>query len=167
MSDAFSEAKQRALQDRRFECANCGICCSHKGRIQPSETNIRELCKYLHLNEWSFAIRYLQEIYDPGLDAYILAFRTNNPGDPNNGCIFHFSRFCAIYDSCRTDLCHVFPFNHFDADAGHWSPAFVSDEGTFWCRGIGHGREWSMEEIRKHKERYSNLGVGFTRHSNK
>lgn len=163
----MTEAKIRALGERHFECQNCGICCSHKGRIQPSEQNIRDLSKYLQLSEWSFAIRYLQEIYDPRLDAYILAFRTNNPHDAENGCIFHFSRFCAIYDSCRTDLCQVFPWNHFDGDAQAWNPDFVGDNGTFWCRGIGHGREWSLEEILHAKKTYSDLGVGFLRHANR
>ena len=160
-----SNSKREALSERRFECVNCGICCSHKGRIQPSEENIKELATHLRINEWSFALRYLQERYDPGMDAYVLAFRTNNPNDPNNGCVFHFSRFCAIYDSCRTDLCKVFPFNHFDADAGQWEEKFVNDRGEFWCKGVGQGRTWSIEEIRALKERYSNLGVGFTRHA--
>lgn len=162
-----SEAKQKALFERRFECQNCGICCSHKGRIQPSEKNLRSLATHLQVSEWSFAIRYLQEIYDPKMDAYILAFRTNNPHDSSNGCIFHFSRFCAVYESCRTDLCQVFPWNHFDTEAGHWMPDFVNNEGKFWCRGVGHGREWPPEEIAAQKVLYSNLGLGLPRHANK
>ena len=159
----MTEAKSMVLKDRRFECQNCGICCFHKGLIQPSEKNMHELAEYLKISEWSFAIRYLQEIYDPKLDAYILAFKTNNPHDPKNGCIFHFGRFCAIYDSCRTDLCKVFPWNHFDIKKEEWNPGFVYDNGTFWCRGIGKGREWSIDEIRQLKEKYTNLGFGFKR----
>ncbi len=160
----FSEVKKTALKERRFECQNCGICCSHKGLIQPSEENIKELAKFLQMSEWSFAIRYLQEIYDPNLDAYLLVFKTNNPLDPRNGCIFHFGNFCAIYKSCRTDLCQIFPWNHFDIDKEEWKPEFVYDDGTFWCRGIGKGREWGLEEIREMKTKYTKLGFGFKRH---
>lgn len=160
----LTEAKQHAIQNRQFECQNCGICCSHKGLIQPSESNMRELAAFLRVSEWSFAIRYLQELYDPELDAYVMAFRTNNPNDTKNGCVFHFGSFCAIYESCRTDLCYVFPFNHFDLDAGHWNPRFINDDGTSWCRGLGKGRQWSVEEIAEIKDKYTNLGVGFKRH---
>jgi Fe-S-cluster containining protein len=153
-----------ARQERRFECQNCGVCCSHRGRIQASEENIRELAKYLKMSDLSFAIRYLQEFYAPNLDAYIFAFKTNNPADPANGCVFHFESFCAIYSSCRTDLCQVFPWNHFDVDKGEWKGDFVGADGTFWCRGIGKGREWPIEEIRALKQKYSRLGFGFRRH---
>ncbi len=159
----MTEAKKNALKERGFECQNCGICCSHKGRILPSEENLRELAKFLRISEWSFAIRYLQETYDPELDAYMISFKTNNPHDPSNGCVFHFGSFCAIYASCRTDLCKVFPWNHFNVETEEWNPGFVHDDGTFWCRGIGKGREWGIQEIRELKEKYTNLGVGFRR----
>lgn len=162
--DEFTEAKQRALTDRRFECQNCGICCSHKGRIQPSEDNMRELAIFLRISEWSFAIRYLQELYDPKLDAYVMAFCTNNPHDSSNGCIFHFGSFCAIYQSCRADLCNVFPFNHFELQTEQWNPRFIDDQGRSWCRGVGQGEPWSLERIRELKQRYTELGVGFKRH---
>jgi hypothetical protein len=160
----FSPAKQAALLERRFECTGCGVCCSHKGRIQPSEKNMRELAKFLRVSEWSFAIRYLQEFYDPSLDAHLMAFRTDHPNDPENGCCFHVSTFCAIYASGRTDLCNVFPWNHFDLARGEWEHAFVNDDGSFWCRGIGKGREWPIEEIRALRDKYGELGVGFRRH---
>jgi Fe-S-cluster containining protein len=162
--EGFTPAKQAALKERRFECQNCGICCSHRGRIQASEANVRELAKHLKVSEFSFAIRYLQEFYAPNLDAYIFAFKTNYPSDSTNGCIFHFGTFCAIYATCRADLCHVFPWNHFDVDGGTWKSEFVADDGTFWCHGIGKGREWPMEEIREVKEKYKGLGFGYMRH---
>jgi len=159
-----TKAKIKSLKDRRFECQKCGICCSHKGLIGPSEENIKELAKYLQISELSFAIRYLQEIYDPKLDAYIMAFKTNNPHDPMNGCIFHFGRFCAIYNSCRADLCNAFPWNYFNLVKEEWDPRLVNDNGTFWCKGVGKGREWSIEEIRQMEEKYKNTGFGFRRH---
>jgi Fe-S-cluster containining protein len=159
-----SPAKQAALKERRFECQNCGVCCSHRGRIQASEQNVRELARFLKVSELSFAIRYLQEFYVPSLDAYIFAFKTNNPNDSSNGCIFHLGTYCTIYPSCRTDLCQVFPWNHFDAEQASWKPDFVADDGSFWCRGIGQGREWSLDEIRALKQKYTGLGFGYRRH---
>lgn len=159
----MTEARETAIKERRFQCQNCGLCCSHKGLILPNETNMQELAKFLRMSEWSFAIRYLQEIYDPKLDAYIIAFKTSNTNDPKNGCIFHFGSFCAIYSSCRTDLCQIFPWNHFNVEKSEWDPGFVRDDGTFWCHGIGQGREWGIEEIRELKAKYTNLGVGFRR----
>ncbi len=161
---AQTPAAAPARGERRFECQNCGVCCSHRGRIQASEENIRELARYLKVSEFSFAIRYLQEFYDPHLDAYIYAFKTNHPGDAVNGCVFHFESFCAIYPSCRTDLCQVFPWNHFDVDRGEWIGDFVGADGTSWCRGIGKGREWPIEEIRELKQKYGRLGFGIRRH---
>src|SRR5512135_2235449 len=90
----LTPAKQAALKERRFECQNCGICCSHRGRIQTSEQNVRELAQFLKVSELSFAIRYLQEFYAPSLDAYLFAFKTNNPSDSSNGCIFHLGTYC-------------------------------------------------------------------------
>jgi Fe-S-cluster containining protein len=162
--EELQPAKRTAMKDRRFECQSCGICCSHRGRIQPTEENVRELATFLKVSELSFAIRYLQEFYSPALDAYIFAFKSNHPDDTANGCIFHFGTFCAIYSSCRTDLCQVFPWNHFDVESEAWQSSFVGDDGTFWCRGIGKGREWSQGEIRDLKRRYSRQGFGFNRH---
>ena len=160
----MTEEQKRVLEERGSECQDCGPCCSHRGLILPSETNIREPAKHLRMSEWSFATRYLREVYDTRLDAYIMAFKTDNSQDPKNGCILHFGSFCAIYDSCRTDLCKVFSWNHFSAQDGQWEPGFADDAGKFWCRGIGKGREWTIEEIRELKEKYTNLGVGFRRY---
>lgn len=160
----MTEAQKRVLEECRFECQNCGLCCSYKRLILPSEANIRELAKHLRMPEWSFAIRCLHEVYDTKVDAYMMAFKTGNFQDPKNGCILHFGSFCAIFSSCRTDLCKVFPWDHFSAQDGQWEPGFADDAGKFWCRGIGKGREWTIEEIRELKEKYTNLGVGFRRY---
>jgi hypothetical protein len=131
-----------------------------------SEQNVHELAQYLKVSEISFAIRYLQEFYDSNLDAYVFAFKTNNPNDPTNGCIFHLGINCSIYGSCRTDLCQVFPWNYFDIEQGAWKPEFVATDGTCWCRGIGKGKEWSLEEIGQLKEKFTGIGFGFKRQLN-
>ena len=110
----MNEAKEKALKERRFECQRCGYCCSQKVLIYPSLKVIQQLAQYLHLSESAFALRYLQEVYDPERDTYAVAFKTHQANDPLTGCVFYKDRICIIYDSPRTDLCHVFPWNHFD-----------------------------------------------------
>ncbi len=153
----MNEAKKKALQERRFECQRCGYCCNQKVLIYPSLEEIQKLAQYLHLSECAFALRYLQEIYDPEKDLYAIAFKTNRANDPLTGCIFCKDRICVIYDSPRTDICHVFPWNHFDLENGQWQENFVSEEGTFWCPGIGKGHLWTLEEIKRLKEDHPNV----------
>jgi Fe-S-cluster containining protein len=155
-----AKAKEMVAKERRFECQRCETCCSYKGLIPINEKDIHELAKYLKISESSFTMRYLQEVFDPKLNACILTLKTNKHDDPKNGCIFHFGSFCAIYNSCRADLCNVFPWNHFDLKKEEWNMNFISDKGTFWCQGIGKGREWSIDEIRQLKERYTYVGMG-------
>lgn len=155
----MKEAKKNVLKDRRFECLRCGYCCSQRVVIYPSFKDIQKLSKYLNISEGSFAIRYLREIYDPQRNAYLIAFKTNHPEDPTTGCIFCQEELCTIYDSLRTDLCHLFPWNHFDLEKEEWEEDFISQDGAFWCPGIGKGPLWSLEEIRKMKKAYPNVGV--------
>jgi Fe-S-cluster containining protein len=155
----MNENKKKLLKERRFECQQCGYCCSQKVLIYPSLEEIQNLAQYLNLSEYSFALRYLQEIYDPQKDSYAIAFRTNQPNDPFTGCIFCQDKICMIHDSPRTNLCHVFPWNHFDLEKEEWEENFISEDGTFWCSGIGKGRLWTLEEIKTIKETYPNIGV--------
>jgi len=159
-------AKKNALKELRFECQKCGYCCSQRAFLYPSLKDIRKLSVYLNLSEYSFAIRYLREVYDPQAKAYVMAFQTNNPGDSGNGCIFCQDNLCLIHDSPRIDLCHVFPWNHFDLEREEWEEGFFSADGTFWCPGIGQGRLWSLEEIRNVKDAFPNVGAQIQRHYN-
>lgn len=154
----MNEIKKKALKERRFECQKCGYCCNQKVLIYPTHEEIQQLARYFNLSESAFALRYLQEIYDPDKEVYLIAFKTNQPDNPLKGCIFCQDRVCVIYDSPRTDLCHVFPWNHFDLEKGEWEESFVSENGTFWCEGIGKGPLWSLEEIKRLKEEHPNVG---------
>ncbi len=155
----MGESGKSILKERRFECQKCGYCCSQRVVIYPNLENIQRLSKYLNISECSFALRYLREIYDPKRNTYLIAFKTNYPGDPTTGCIFCQEALCSIYDSPRTDLCHLFPWNHFNLEKEGWDENFISHDGAFWCPGIGKGRLWSLEEIRKMKKAYPNVGI--------
>lgn len=162
----MQEAQKKAGQERRFECQKCGYCCSQMAFLYPSREDIQRLSAHLNLTECSFALRYLREVYDPQAKAYVIAFQTNTPSASGNGCIFCQGNLCVIYDSPRTDLCHIFPWNHLDLARGEWEENFVAHDGTFWCPGIGQGRLWSLEEIRKVKEAFPIVGARARRHYN-
>jgi len=164
--DMIQEAQKKAGKERRFECQKCGYCCSQRAFLYPSREDIKKLSAHLNLSECAFALRYLREVYDPQAKAYVMAFQTNNPGDSGPGCIFCQDNLCVIHDSPRTDLCHVFPWNHFDLEREEWEEGFFSADDTFWCPGIGQGRLWSLEEIRNVKKAFPNVGAQIQRHYN-
>lgn len=162
----MSNTKEKALLDRRFECQNCGTCCSEMATIYPSREEIQKLAEYLNISELAFAVRYLREIFDPQMNVYLLAFKSNHSGNPGNGCIFCHNKLCVIYNSPRTDLCNVFPWNHFDLETEQWEDNFFSQDGKSWCPGIGVGRDWTLDEIKKIKQKYPNVDANTKRQIN-
>lgn len=127
--------------------------------IYPSREEVQRLAEFMNISELSFAIRYLREIFDPQMNVYIVAFKTNHPGNVGSGCIFCRDKLCVIYNSSRTDLCNVFPWNHFDIEMEQWEENFLSHDGKSWCLGIGAGREWTLKEIKEIKQKYPNVGL--------
>ncbi len=145
--------------DRKFECQRCGFCCSEMAIIYPSAEEVFSLSKYLGISELSFAVRYLRELYDSQANMSSLAFRTNSSDGNGWGCIFCQDNSCAIYNSSRTEICKIFPWNHFDLDSRQWEKEFILGNGKPLCAGIGAGREWSLDEIRDIKNAYQNVGI--------
>jgi len=162
----MDNSKEKALREWRFECQHCGTCCSEMAVIYPGSEEVQKLAKYLNISVLSFAVRYLREIHDPQNNMYILAFRTNHPGNTGHGCVFYRDKSCVIYNSPRTDLCKVFPWNHFDLETKQWEENFISRDGKFWCAGIGIGRKWTLDEIRDVKQRYPCVGINIKRQLN-
>lgn len=148
--------RKEVINERRFECQKCGFCCSEMTLIFPTMEEIRNIAEYLNISEIAFALRYLQEVYDPYTDTYTTAFKTNSL-NATSGCIFCQDKLCIIYGSQRTALCNVFPWNHFNVEKGEWDENFISINGTFWCPGIGKGHLWSLEEIDNIKQKYKDL----------
>jgi hypothetical protein len=128
------------------------------GPIYPSAEEVRILAKYFGISEFSFAIRYLREVYDLPTGVYKIAFKSNSSNINGRGCIFYRNNSCAIYNSPRIEVCNAFPLNHFDLDSKQWEKDFISD-GKPFCAGIGIGREWSLDEIRDIKNAYPNVGI--------
>jgi Fe-S-cluster containining protein len=162
----MSKTREKVLLDRRFECQNCGTCCSEMTTIYPSREEVQKLSEYLNISELAFAIRYIQEIFDPQMNVYLLAFKSNHSENTGNDCIFCHNKLCAIYNSPRTDLCNVFPWNHFDLETEQWEENFLSQDGKSWCPGIGIGRKWSLDEISDLKLKYPKVGKKASRQYN-
>ena len=110
----MNKSKGRVLKERHFECRMCGHCCSQRVLIYPSLEEIQNLSRYFNISEGSFALRYLEEVYDPQKNAYAIAFKTNHPDDTLTGCIYCQDNLSAIHSSPWTNLCNLFPWNHFD-----------------------------------------------------
>ncbi len=151
--------KDSAIYDRRFKCQRCGFCCSELALIYPNVEEVRSIAKYLGVSEISFAIRYLREIYDPQTDMLKIAFKSNFPDGNGIGCVFYQNNSCVIYNSVRTDVCKVFPWNHFNLETKQWEREFIRSDGKLLCPGIGFGKEWSIDEIKNIKNLYSNVGT--------
>ncbi len=83
----MKDKRKDVINERRFECQKCGFCCLEMTLIYPSAEDIKNIAEYLNISEITFAIRYLQEIYDPYTNTYVIAFKTKFPDVPN-GCIF-------------------------------------------------------------------------------
>ncbi|MDQ1328589.1 MAG: uncharacterized protein QG641_1874 [Candidatus Poribacteria bacterium] len=162
----MGNAKEKALLNRRFECQNCGTCCSEMTTIYPSREEVQKLAEYLNISELAFAVRYLREIFDPQMNVYLLAFKSNHSVNIGNGCIFCHNKLCVIYNSSRTDLCNVFPWNHFDLETEQWEDNFLSQDDKPWCPGVGFGRDWTLDEIKEIKQKYPNVGANTKRQIN-
>jgi len=150
--------KKLAQEECRFECQKCGYCCSEKAIIYPSHEEILHIAEYMSISILAFAIRYLREIFGYQTHLYSIAFKTGKTDNSLFGCIFCRDKLCSIYNSARTDLCNVFPWNHFNIDKEKWDDNFITSDGKFWCPGIGKGREWSLDEIGHIKQTYPNFG---------
>ena len=43
--------REKASLDRKFECQNCGTCCSEMTTIYPSREEVQKLAEYLNISE--------------------------------------------------------------------------------------------------------------------
>jgi Fe-S-cluster containining protein len=125
----------------RFQCQVCGRCCTgDPGVIYVSAEEISAIAYHLGLPELEFEMNYLQRVEG----RFTIRERLN--GD----CVMlgPFSRCCKIYP-CRPKQCQAFPF---------WDLLLQSreawEEEKIRCPGIGNGRLWSLEEIRKKEFRF-------------
>lgn len=115
----------------RFECTDCGNCCTGApGIVEISVAEVETLAELLNLSVEDCAARYLE----PYEDAYRIIEK------PNGDCIF-FEERCTIY-SARPSQCRTYPFwlQNLRSKAA-WQATCKE------CPGIGLGRLYTETEI--------------------
>lgn len=112
----------------RFECAKCGGCCRQGGDLRLLPEDVEKLARHFGAGIDEIKMRYGMKSIDSEL--FFIPYNGNCPFlAADNRCELHGDAkpfFCANY----------VPF--LDRKG---SPIYKV------CRGIGHGREWSDEEI--------------------
>lgn len=117
----------------KFECVHCGECCKQKGAFRFLKSDIERISSYLGLTFNGFCDKYKitniqnQLYFMENFDCIFL--------DKNNKCIINEVKpfFCKNYIPFIDNLN---------------SPIYKI------CQGLGHGKDWTDEEI---KERYNTM----------
>jgi len=122
-------------RELRFECTQCGKCCSNRGEYAYVYVNLDEtaaLAEFLGLSLRSFKRRYTFIDED--------GWRQLNFTGEN--CVFldPETKLCQAH-AARPIQCRTFPFWPGFIEQGEWT-----DEVGSLCEGIGRGRLYSIEE---------------------
>jgi hypothetical protein len=117
----------------RFECACCGACCGgEEGHIWVTDADIERMAKLADMPVEEFRARHVK---DAGA-------RKSLKEKPDGDCVMY-EKGCRVYD-VRPAQCASWPF---------WLGNLESEET--WretaarCPGVGKGRTYSCEEIRR------------------
>ena len=114
----------------RFECAECGWCCTIPGFVWVGGMEIRRMASHLGMSHDRFGRKYLRRI----------GSRLSLTERGDGSCIF-WDRGCEVYP-VRPRQCRTFPFweDHLESRA-HWERLGID------CGGIGKGRLYRIGEI--------------------
>jgi len=120
----------------QFSCTACGKCCKgpRQGYVWVDDDEIRALAEAVGLSLNAFGRRYLRRV----------GKRLSLVENADHDCVFwQDGQGCTVYKS-RPNQCREFPF---------WpevleSPEAWQDEQDL-CPGIGQGRHYSLEDIRR------------------
>jgi hypothetical protein len=119
----------------RFECTQCGECCTSRGEYGYVYVNDREvaaIAKHLQMTPHELRRRYTF-VDEYGWTQVVLQER----------CVFleEGTNRCTIYPA-RPVQCRTFPFWRDLVRDGEWT-----DEARGLCEGVGAGRLYQIEEI--------------------
>ncbi len=118
----------------RFECTQCGRCCTNRGEyayvyVEPDE--VRALAKLLGRSEGDFRSEYTF-VDEYGWTQLVIANDRCVFLEPNGGC--------GVY-AARPAQCRTFPFWRDLVEDGEWTA-----EVREICEGVGRGRLYSRDE---------------------
>ncbi len=123
----------------RFECTQCGVCCSGEpGFVWVDDNEVAAMAELLGLEVDSFRDKFVRRVEG----------RSSLVEYPDGDCIFldPESRACAVY-AARPVQCRTWPF---------WNSNLRSK--TAWretcrvCPGAGQGQLYTLEAIEKERQ---------------
>jgi uncharacterized protein len=119
----------------RFECRQCGMCCSVSGMVWVTRSEIWRISRYLGMSEEVFTKAYVKE----------LGSQLTLGERADGGCLLldPGTKSCKVY-TVRPQQCSSFPF---------W-PELLKNQVTWarestLCPGMNKGRIWELREIKK------------------
>lgn len=118
----------------RFECTQCGRCCTNHGEyayVYLADREVAALARLLGLSEREFERKYTL-IDEDGWTQLAIANGRCVFLEPNGGC--------GVY-TARPAQCRTFPFWRDFVEDGEWTA-----EVREICEGIGRGRLYSRDE---------------------
>lgn len=125
----------------RFECQGSGKCCVSRdgyGYVYLTPRDRRALARFFKLPTREFTKKYCEREDDTGY--WRIA-------DFTRSCRFLKDKRCMVYEA-RPTQCRTWPFWPELMNARTWSKEVKS-----YCPGVGKGRLWTKEEIKKQLDR--------------
>lgn len=124
----------------QFECQGSGKCCTSHGEfgfVFLTRKDRARFAKHLGISTIAFTRKYCDKMGE--------AFHLKE--DPKNpDCMFLKNKRCSVYEA-RPTQCRTWPFWPEVMPAKAWKKEVVS-----FCPGVGKGKIWSVEEIKKRLE---------------
>lgn len=117
----------------RFECTECGACCTNRGdyaHVYASDDEVRALAKLRGMSLGRFRRQYT---FTDEYGWTQLVFR-------GKSCVFLDGKRCTVYEA-RPTQCRTFPFWRELVKNGEWT-----DRARELCEGVGRGRRYSKAE---------------------
>ncbi|RMF22094.1 MAG: YkgJ family cysteine cluster protein [Deltaproteobacteria bacterium] len=123
-------------EDLRFECTECGLCCTRRGKyahVYLEDAEVDALARFLSLSRRAFLRRFT---FVDELGWRQLRF-------PEQACPFldQASGRCRVYPA-RPVQCRTFPFWREMIGPRGWTA-----EAKSLCEGVGRGRRYSRGEV--------------------
>ena len=118
----------------RFECTQCGACCSGEpGYVWVNDDEIQAMADHMGLEREAFQRKFIRQV---GSDFSLIEY-------PDGDCILldPVTRHCTVYEA-RPIQCRTWPF--WDSNLEKKKDWKETCEA---CPGAGHGRLYTLEEI--------------------
>lgn len=137
VNNNLSPDSQFIANGLRFECQGSGKCCSSRGEygfVYLTKFDRQRFAKFMKMTTSAFTKKYCAKHNG------IWHLRSDNE---KPDCQFLQKKQCSVYEA-RPTQCRTWPFWPEVLNAKSWAK-----EVTGFCPGVGKGKKWSAEEIKK------------------